>query len=207
LDNIRIKSQGFRVGRWSFPPFALRLGERIALHVPQDAIHDRDRIVAALTGAEATHGLALHESVVLATPALGPTGWRRWFRDPTAFDWLKMKTPLVEAAIQSFLNEYDIDARFPLSRLAGTPKSILGLCAAFARKPGTILYSTTGLDPQGALIVHQYVVRHLSESAAVFLAWPCFCQGKEMRDELPGAIFISVNDDTPALRSKVPTYE
>src|ERR1051325_7077865 len=139
MDDIRIDSQGFRVGRWSFPPFVLRRGQRVALNLPQEGIQDHDRLVAALTGSEIVPGLALHGSVVFARSALGPTGWRRWLRDPTAFGWLKTNTSLADDAILAILNEHAIDREIPLNSFAGTPRSILGLYAALARKPGAIV--------------------------------------------------------------------
>src|SRR5439155_9885359 len=115
---------------------------------------------------------------VRVEPARGPSVWRRWFNDPTPFDWLKNNTGLPDNAIQSIVTENDMDRSVPLSRYAGTPKVICGLYAAYARKPGAIIFATEGLDPCGVQTAFRIDSQHLSECAALYLAWPYTTQGQ-----------------------------
>lgn len=207
MDETCIESQGFCVGRWLFPPFTLRPGECVTLQLPQDAWLDQDRIISTLTGTEPAHGLILRGAVVFVEPAADVSGWRRWFHDPTPFDWLKKNTTLTEDAIQSILVECEIERPVPMSRHAGTPRLILGLHAAFAKKPAAIVFATTGLDPRGVRLVQQIVSRHLVECPALYLAWPWVSQGQEHRAAFSGSFSVSVIDNTevPADRPNVTT--
>src|SRR5438874_1262583 len=100
MDDHRIDSRGFSIGRWYFPPFCLRRGECVALHFPKEAIADEDRIVACLTGSEAVPGLTLNATIVVAKPATSPSGWRKWFYNPTTIDWMKKHTNCPGRAIR-----------------------------------------------------------------------------------------------------------
>ena len=202
MDDIRVDCQGFRVGRWSFPPFVLRRGERFALHMPSESrINDRDQIIPALTGSAFIPGLTLHGSVVWAQYAQRSTGWRHWFSDQRPFAWLKRNTSLTDDAIESILTEHNIDRRFGLSCSGGNPKLILGLYAALAQHPAVLVYETHGADPLGKVAAHQIVARHLTQCAALFVSWPWICQGREGRDEVPGAVSIPISDSDVAVRS------
>ncbi len=198
MDDHCIDSQGFCVGGWGFPPFSLRRGECITLNLPQEARTDHESIVATLTGSKPVAGLNLCASVVYVESAISSSGWRRWFRDPTPWDWLKENTTLSEDVIQSILIEHEMDRRIPLSSYAGTPRLILGLHAAYARNPAVIVFSTAGLDPRGVQAAHRIVSRHLTECAAIYLAWPFSCQGQEQRTRLPGSLSLSVTDNSGA---------
>ena len=125
MSDIRIDSQGFSVGHWWFPPFSLGQGECITLCFPQEAHPDQNRIVGCLTGSERVAGLTLGGPIVVATPATTPSGWRRWFHNPTPYDWLKKNTPLSEDFIQGFLSERRMDRHLALSRYAGNERAFL----------------------------------------------------------------------------------
>ena len=195
MADIRIDGQEFRIGRWHFPAFAARAGECVTFCFPKEAWVDADRIVACLTGMEPVAGLKLHTTVLFAKPAASPSGWRRWFQDPTPFEWLKKHTTLSEDAIRSFLLKHAMDGNIPLRRFAGTPRALLGLQAAYARKPGGVVFSTAGLDPMGVRDTFRIVAEHLPECSAVYLSWPYVSCGQEHHDFFPGSARVTVCED------------
>jgi hypothetical protein len=195
MADIRIEGQEFTIGRWHFPVFAARGGECVSLCFPKEASVDADRIIACLTGAEPVPGLKLHTTVLFAKPASSPTGWRRWFQDPTPFAWLKKNTSLSEDAIRSFLLSHKMNRRIPVSQYAGTPRTLLGLQAAYARRPGVVVFSTSGLDPLGVRETFRVVADKLLECAAIYLAWPYVSQGQEQHNLFPGSMRITVFDE------------
>ena len=85
MVDIRIESQSFCIGRWHFPPFTLRCGECVTLCLPREASHDEDRIIGCLTGRETVPGLNVSSNILFVKPASSPSGWRRWFQNPSAF--------------------------------------------------------------------------------------------------------------------------
>lgn len=194
MDDYRIDSQGFSIGRWYFPPFCLRRGQCVTLCLPKEARVAQVRINACLTGLEEVPGLNLNGAIVLAEPAASPSGWRRWFYNPSPFDWMKENTTLSDEAIRSFLVEHGLDRQIPLSWFAGTPRMVLGLAASYARKPDVVVFSTAGLDPNGVRTVQQIVSQHLPECSAIYLAWPAIFQEQEHYGIFPNSLFLSVID-------------
>ena len=196
MDESRIDSQGFIVGRWSFPAFTLGRGEVISLCFPKGAIVDmfvdRKCILPVLTGSVPVSGLALRTTIALAEDASIPSGWRRWFAPATPFDWMKKYTALSDDAIASFLREHRMDRRIPLNHYGGTSRAALGLMAAYARMPGVLVFSTAGLDPLGIREIFQIVSDHLPGCSAIYLAWPFFCQGQQHHHVFPGSLSVSV---------------
>ena len=184
-----------------FPAFKLRGGECGDSWFPaKEAWVDAERIVACLTGMEPVAGLELHTKVLFAKPASSPSGWRRWFHDPTPFEWLKENTTLSEDAIRSFLLNHAMDRSIPLSRYTGTPKMLLGLEAAYARKPKVVVFSTAGLDPTGIDDLFRIVSERLPECAAICLAWPVICQGQEhLGASFPGSALVTIFDEHQAM--------
>ena len=205
MGESRIDSQGFSVGQWCFPAFSLGRGECITLCFPKQAIVDtfveQELILPALTGSRPVSGLTLRTSIVVAEAATSPSGWRQRLIQSTPFDWMKKHTALSDDAIASFLQKHNMDRRLPLSAYAGTPRMVLGLGAAYARKPGVIVFSTAGLDPCGVRETFQLVTDHLLECSAIYLAWPFFSQGQEHHHFFPGSVSVSVikNERLPAL--------
>ena len=203
MDGHFVDSRGFHVGRWFFPPFSVRHGESISLELPQEATAHHNEIIATLTGSKPVTGLSLRSEVVFVESATVPSGWRRWFHNPTPFDWLRENTTLSENAIQSILDEHQMNRRVPLSCYAANPRLILGLYAAYARKPAVIVFATAGLDPRGIQTVFRIVSEHLTECAAIYLTWPFESQGQEHRSVFPGSLSVSVIEHTgaPGVRS------
>ncbi len=176
-DN-RIESRGFAIGRWWIPPFSAGRGECVVLHLPAESDADRDGILACLRGAEPVANLVVPARVAVAGMALGPVGWRRWLLDPTPFDWLRKETNVSADSIHEILRDLRIEPQMPLSRLAGTPRMLLGLAAALAGKPDMLVFSTAGLDPCGVRQVENFVAAHLPEFIGIYLARPYYCQGQ-----------------------------
>ena len=195
MSDQRIESHGFNVGRWHFPPFSVGPGECLTLFFPREAIADRDHIVACLSGADAATGLSLCGKVAQGRYAMSASGWRNWFHNPSTLDWLKSNSTLSGDAARSFLAAHRIDWRIPLNRYGGTPRMLLGLAAAFSRKPDAMVFSTEGLDPLGIRDVFRVVSEHLAETSAVYLSWPVECQGQESHASFPGSLGVTVIDD------------
>jgi hypothetical protein len=93
------------------------------------------------------------------------------------------------------LVENRLDGReISLNYYAANPRSILGLYGALAKKPGTVLYETSGLDPLGVQAMHRIITEHLAEGAAIYLAWPYWCQEQLHHGHLPGSRCVTVTD-------------
>ena len=194
MGECQIESRGFSIGRWRFPEFSLRVGESITLCLPKEAIADQQAILAAITGSKLVSGLTVCGASVLAEPASGTSGWRRWFSETTPFDWMKGHTTLSDDAISTYLHKHRMDGRTSLNRYAGTPRMVLGLAAAIAQNPDVLVFSTGGLDPSGIREVFQVVTEHLSDCSVIYLAWPSFSLEQYRHESFPGSLIVPVTE-------------
>src|SRR5947209_592555 len=99
MNPVRISSEGCHVAGIWIPPFSLRQGEVVCLHMPCAPFSpEEDQVVEVLTGERPVPGLHLSGRVCWAD-RLSPRrrgffqGLRvRLFRPPLARDWLRRAT-------------------------------------------------------------------------------------------------------------------
>jgi hypothetical protein len=167
--------------------------ESVTITFPNSEVWPQEQIIASLCGSIPIDGLLIHASVALVEPVRTPSGWLQWLRPSTPFDWMKKNTKLSDKDILEFLRQNHIEQHVPVKNQAGTPRLMLGLAAAYARFPQVILFSTAGQPPLGVQQAFDYVLRHLADCSAIYLAWP-YWQGGVLRNEvLPGSVQITVS--------------
>src|SRR5438046_893740 len=129
MNDVCMGCKGLEFDRWHIPPFVLEAGTAVSLLVPSELSRENatlEALYAVLTGVKKVDALTLAGPVCHAKPARPPWGWRRLFRDPTPFDWLKRNTRLSGEQIRRFLLEHKMEYDIPISRYAGTPRTLLG---------------------------------------------------------------------------------
>src|SRR5207247_1660545 len=174
---VRIECRGFSIGAWDIPPFALHSGEAMTLLMPGRPQLDWDAVISALTGKRPIPEVTIHGCVLHPVLAVSSLGWFRRFQKLTPFDWLKKNTALADEEIHRVLSKHGLKASIPLNAYAGTPKTLLGLEAAYAQGPKAIVFSQIPLDPLGFSKVFETINGHLPTCAALYLAGPVFHQG------------------------------
>src|SRR5690606_25623476 len=96
-----------------------------------------------------------------------------------AVEWLCVQTglareeasPWLQAERCPWLRRVQLQANTPLAEMAGTPKKLLGIQAAFALRPDTIVFDTDGLDPMGIRDALHAVTAQLGDCSAIYLTW------------------------------------
>jgi hypothetical protein len=90
------------------------------------------------------------------------------------------------------LARHGIDDRHRLSCYAGTPRTLLGLEAAYRSGPDFVIFNTSGLDPLGEVAVEELVRTNLNRTAAIYLATPYISDGEQEQRHLPGSVIVEI---------------
>jgi hypothetical protein len=193
MTPLRLSCEGITLGETILPPFELRAGEGVCLHVPWDGFsREEDQLVRALTGKEAVRGLHLFGKIFRAVPAVSTRGLLGFFHQPRVVDWFRKAAGVTRAQARNVLTRLGIRAEGRISQLAGTPRTLLGLEAAWARCAEAIVFSTSGLDLCGRSDVLQAVSSHLDRCPAIYLSHWFWQGGQKKRECFPGATCVEI---------------
>ena len=197
MNPIRLSCDGMIIGSLVIPPFQLKAGEFICLHLPGPAGSKEEvQLIQILTGKRSVSDVHLSGRVLYASPATDRRGVFRFLRPLRPADWLHQIGGISPQEASAIVARLGIKPEWRLSQLARNPSTLLGLEAAWARGAEVILFSTTGCDPSGKRAVFDSVSGHLDRTAAIYLSLP-FLQGGELkRDYFPGALCLEVTWQT-----------
>jgi hypothetical protein len=202
MADLRLACTGARVGSLCLPPFALCAGELVCLHLP-DPVPDEavDELVHVLTGARAAAGVRLFGRVVSAFPVHDDrNGFLRLLRPLRASAWLRRQGGMSSQAATAALGRIGLDRDWPLTHLAGNPRVLLGLEAAWAGGADAIVFKTAGIDPVGVQAVYAAVVSKVAVCPAIHLSCVVFQDGQPLRDCYPEATCLDLaSSGAPAL--------
>jgi hypothetical protein len=200
MKDLRVACTGAQVGTVIVPPFSLRLGQLVCLHLPHPAPDGfEDALLRVLTGRRPAAGLRLFGRVAAAAPAQDDRiGLFRLLRPLRARRWLRQRSGMSEPEAGAALSRIGLDRDWPLTHLAGNPKTLLGLEAAWAGGAETILFWTNWCDPSGARAVYAAVASRLATCPAIHLSRLRFQDGRPTRDCFPGAACVELRDSSAA---------
>jgi hypothetical protein len=202
MNPIRLSCDGMIIGSLVIPPFQLKAGEFICLHLPGPAGSKEEvQLIQILTGKSSVSGLRLFGRVLYASPATDRRGFFRFLRPLRPADWLRQSAGISRQEAGAIVARLGIKQEWHLSQLASNPSTLLGLEAAWAQGAEVILFSTSGCDPSGIRAVFNSVSSHLDRTAAIYLSLPFFQGGKLKRNYFPGALCLEVTLQTAASSS------
>jgi hypothetical protein len=205
MTDLRMACTGARVGTVFIPPFLLRLGELVCLHLPHPLSDGlQDDLLGALTGKCSANGLRLFGRVLPAAPARDDRmGLFRLLRPLRTSRWLHQQAGMSRPEAGMALRRIGLDQDWPLTHLAGNPRTLLGLEAAWAGGAEVLVYWTSYCDPSGALAIHAAAASRLATCPAIHLSILRFQNGRPVRDCFPGVTCIDLTDSsTPPLRAE-----
>jgi hypothetical protein len=175
----RLVCEGLSIGNCRVPPFEVRAGELIKLEFPSHRAIEQ-RAMLNILAAPSPEGpiRAAGKVVVVERPRTRPP-LLEIFHQQVAIEWLcaraglsrEQALPWLQAEACPWLRRVHLEPETPLAEMAGTPKKLLGIQAAFALRPDTIVFDTDGLDPMGIRDSLQAVHEQLGNSSAVYLTW------------------------------------
>ena len=102
---------------------------------------------------------------------------------------------------RAVLQRIGLDGDWPITSLAGNPRTLLGLEAAWARGADAIVFQTSGwCDPSGVRAAYAAVAGRLAYCPAIHLSCVSFQDGRPHWDCFPGAVCIQLGDAAEARR-------
>jgi hypothetical protein len=182
MQPARITCDGVTVSSWDLPPFQLRPGDLICLHLNGPAeTADEAVLRRALTGKDVPPGILLFGRAMDVTPAAPRHGFPSLFGQPTLAAWLSNHGGVPVAEATRHIEEMGLQPSEKLTRVAGTPRLLLALTAAWNRQAEAVVFSLTGLDPLGKETVINAVRAHLDRCPAILLSYPYTTNGETRR--------------------------
>jgi hypothetical protein len=193
MNPVRLSCDGVAVGGLTIPPFQLRGGEVACLHLPVLSWQEEAQLVQALTGEHPVSGIHRFGRVCWARPARNMRrGLFGLFRPGRAVDWLRRSAGVSRAEAEAVVERLGLRREWRVCQLAGNPRLLLGLEAAWARGADVVVFSTVGCDPAGVRAAFEAVARRGDRGAAVYLSYLYSTQGRMERSCPPGAKCIEV---------------
>lgn len=185
MTDLVLACRGFELGRSHVPTFEVRRGCVLTLQLPArfDSI---DRLASHLSGTVPRTEVDVRGRCVVAERAQPPHNWRRWFSDPFPGEWL-IRRGFTKQEATTIVAKHCIDDRHRLSQYAATPRTLLGLEAAYHLKPDLVIFDTSGLDPLGELAVYDLVRSNLHRISAIYLATSYLSEGVIHNRAMPGS--------------------
>jgi len=198
MKAVLLACEGVSIGTLWLPPFELKAGEAICLHMPSQVSQaDQESMQDALTGKQILPGLRLYGKVVWAKPATNPRNFFGLLRigrltQPRPADWLSREAGVLSAEANAIVTRLGLQPEWKLCQLAYNPRTLLGLEAAWARGANVVLFSARGCDPVGIQQVQQAVLSRLERCAAIELCDPKNQEGAVCGHFLAGANCIEL---------------
>jgi hypothetical protein len=188
-----VSSDGFRCGAIWVPPFRLARGDCLQIVVPD---YESGRVIGAALAAPPA-GLRVAGRVHFSQWAWDSRGrLTRLIRPaPTAAGWLARAAAVSVRDAAALLGEFgfDLDPQICLNRLPGNYRALIGLAAAWARRPDVLVFAAAAIDWTGRQWLARQIAARLDHWAAIELSGPYFSQGQCHIDPplLPGAVSVS----------------
>ena len=196
MNHLIQECMGFRAETLLVPAFELRVGQAICLHIPVLPHQDltEQQVIPVLAGQVPNSGIRIHGPIrYVQWPTQSRWGLLGFFREVRAVDWLGREAQIHQQEAEDILARLGLSVDSKLGRLAGTPRTLLAIEAAWANGAQGLMFTTSGLDPVGTERVFSHVGRNLDRCAALYLSTPFTCNGQLDRHHFPGATCLDIS--------------
>jgi hypothetical protein len=198
MTPLLVSSDGFACGALWVPPFRLARGECLQIIVP--SYENSLQVGATLAAQPAGH--RGDGRIHFAQRAWDPRGRLARLVRPglTAAGWLARTAAISVPEAVALLNEFgfDLDPQIRLSRLPGNYRALIGLAAAWVRRPDVLVFTAAAIDWNGRQWLARQITARLNHWATIELSSPYFSQGRSNIDPplLVGASSVSAETRT-----------
>ncbi len=169
MSTFRYSCRGFAIDEYWVPAFEVRSGEIVRVGLPSSHRFPYGRLTELLTTCSREFFQVLGEVVFIEWP-YPRSRLREIFHRERALEWFCRQSGLSAEAGRSWLERVDLCGDTPVSHLCGaTPRRLLAIQAALARRASTIILDTAGLDPLGLQRVWQVLSDQIGDAAAICL--------------------------------------
>jgi hypothetical protein len=177
--NPRVTCDGLIIGRCRVPSFEARAGELIKVEFPHDRVAEQRELLSLLSARHPRGPIRVAGKVVVVEKPRSRWEFVEMFHRQTALEWLCKRTglpqeeamPWLQADRCPWLERSRVTPDAPIAYMAGTPRKLMGVQAAFAMRADVVLFDTEGLDPLGIRDTLTAVAAQLGNSSAIYLTW------------------------------------
>jgi hypothetical protein len=150
------------------PRFQLAPGKIICLHVPHCFDDSGQALYSKLIQLAKCQG----KTATVSTPAQAASGDSGPSLKQTSAEWLSCTAGISNEESKQIITGLGEKVVDKVAYNAGTPRCLLGLTAASIRKPDVLVYTTLGLDVQGAWTVHRFIGLKCSGMCVIHVSHP-----------------------------------
>ena len=196
MSPIQISCEGFTLGSFWVPPFQLKAGEVVCLHLPfSPDSTETEKFLQVLTGERSEAGFHAFGRVACAQPARSKRkGWLPFAQDETVREWFYRSTQGVSLIGESDFSRLGVQASWKVSQLGYNHRLLLGLEAAFQNSTESIVFSTVGCDPSGySLAVEWFSWKRERAISGIYLSYPFMQNGQTRRFCFPRGKCVDVS--------------
>lgn len=171
-----LECTGLTVGGTIIPPFSLRAGQALCLHVLLAPVEWYDTLPPLLTGRTANSNIRMYGS---AGYLERPVPYRRWWgslHDPAAADWLRREKGLTAAAAERVLDATGVPGKLRVGRLGWNERTLLALEAWLVKPRDLLVFDTGGNDPCGTRQVFDRLANRPTALALLYLKTTSNCE-------------------------------
>ncbi|MNQ51992.1 hypothetical protein D3C85_659940 [compost metagenome] len=187
MKELLIESKGIKTSEYIIPPFELRKGELLLIHIHGTAYFYEMK--AELT--DIFTGKTQHENVKILYPLtfaenFKETRFERIFNSITVNKYLKRNTNLHEDSVPKIFKENGISKNDKVKNLGYSQKKLLSLYSVFT-KTKNIVFDLSGEGPAGAIKTFDFVKNEIkNDGAAILIDWA----GSDVKDKCSKVIAI-----------------
>jgi hypothetical protein len=181
VQPVRVVSTGFEADGLCVPPFELRAGEYLCLHLPaaDGTLDEHSLLVRLLTGYATVPGLRVLGQSEWARPIAALDRWVSTARPPEkAADWLAGVTRLGREQAARRLWAHGLPAEALARNLTPPEWRLMSLEVAWARGAEVVVFETGDCEPGGVGRINRAVDVRIDRCAAVRLNRPVVVEGK-----------------------------
>jgi hypothetical protein len=146
---VLFESTGLTIEDYILPPFCLRAGEGLCVHVAAPSPWWQDNLVPVLTGDRPRPELVLHGSVSYLERPRAERRWWRGLANPTVADWLVTAKGLQMSEATRALERVGLPCDIAVGSAGWNERTLLAFEAWFARPTNALVFDTAGNDPRG----------------------------------------------------------
>jgi hypothetical protein len=205
MQRVLISCTGVAVDSLWIPPFQLKVGELVCLHLPTPVVaREEEGLIQALSGKRPVPGLHLAGRVEHAFPPRSSGGLFHFFRPRHPVNWLRHSGGVSRSEAEGIVARLGLRPEWRLDQLARNPKTLLGLEAAWARGAEGVVFTTVACDPSGVRAVCEAVSARLGRCAAIHLSHAFLQSGQIKRDCFPGGSCLELTRQSSSPTSLTP---
>lgn len=171
-SQLHIESKGIVVNGFRIPPFTLKAGEILVIHLLNGShAHDlKMRLAAIFTASVKNDRVTVNHPLRFVDHFLEHR-FRRWFWPTTVGEYLRKNADGSDPLATKIFDYAFVTKKTKVNSLAGNPRRLLAI-SAMLTIANDIVFDLAGADPRGANDIYELVKGKVKEGgSAILLDW------------------------------------